>query len=68
LQKHDTGIKQGEYLQWKDRILETLSESPCPVADMAIRLNTEIERIEPIISFLIAEEIIRMKDGVLYLL
>jgi ATP-dependent DNA helicase RecQ len=68
LQKHDTGIKQGEYLQWKERILETLSESPCPVADMAIRLNTEIERIEPIISFLIAEEIIRMDDGVLYLL
>ena len=68
LQKHDTGIKQGEYLQWKERILETLSEAPCPVADIAIRLNAEIERIEPIISFLIAEEIIRMDDGVLYLL
>jgi ATP-dependent DNA helicase RecQ len=68
LQKHDTGIKQGEYLQWKERILETLSKAPCPVADIAIRLNAEIERIEPIISFLIAEEIIRMDDGVLYLL
>ena len=68
LQKHDTGIKQGEFLQWKERILETLSEAPCPVADIAIRLNAEIERIEPIISFLIAEEIIRMDDGVLYLL
>ena len=68
LQKHDTGIKQGEFLQWKERILETLSESPCLVADLATRLNTEIERIEPIVSFLIAEEFIRVKDGYLYLL
>ena len=68
LQKHDTGIKQGEFLQWKERILETLSESPCPVADLAGRLNVEIERIEPIVSFLIAEEFIRVKDGFLHLL
>ena len=68
LQKHDTGIKQGEFLQWKERILETLSESPCLVADLATRLNAEIERIEPIVSFLIAEEFIRVKDGYLYLL
>ena len=68
LQKHDTGIKQGEFLQWKERILETLSESPCLVADLATRLNDEIERIEPIVSFLIAEEFIRVKDGYLYLL
>ena len=68
LQKHDTGIKQGEFLQWKERILETLSESPCLVADLATRLNAEIEKIEPIVSFLIAEEFIRVKDGYLYLL
>ena len=68
LQKHDTGIKQGEFLQWKERILETLSESPCLVADLATRLKAETERIEPIVSFLIAEEFIRVKDGYLYLL
>ena len=68
LQKHDTGIKQGEFLQWKERILETLSEAPCPIADLAGRLNVEIERIEPIVSFLIAEEFIRVKDGFLHLL
>jgi ATP-dependent DNA helicase RecQ len=68
LQKHDTGIKQGEFLQWKERIFETLSESPCFVADLATRLNAETERIEPIVSFLIAEEFIRVKDGYLYLL
>ena len=68
LQKHDTGIKQGEFLQWKERILETLSEAPCPVSDLEERLNTEKEKITPIVSFLIAEEFIQVKDGVLYLL
>lgn len=68
LQKHDTGIKQGEFLQWKERILETLSESPCPVSDLEVRLNTEKEKIAAILSFLIAEEFIQVKDGVLYLL
>lgn len=68
LQKHDTGIKQGEFLQWKERILETLSEAPCPVSDLEERLNTEKEKITSILSFLIAEEFIQVKDGVLYLL
>ena len=68
LQKHDTGIKQGEFLQWKERILETLKESPCQATDLASRLNADTERIEPIISFLIAEEFIRVKDGFLHLL
>ena len=66
LQKHDTGIKQGEFLQWKERILNTLSESPCPAEELPIRLNTEMKQIEPIVSFLIAEEFIRLKDGFLY--
>ena len=68
LQKHGTGIKQGEFLQWKERILETLKESPCQATDLASRLNADTERIEPIISFLIAEEFIRVKDGFLHLL
>ena len=66
LQKHDTGIKQGEFLQWKERILNTLSESPCPAEELPIRLNTEMKQIEPIVSFLIAEEFIRLKDSFLY--
>ena len=66
LQKHDTGIKQGEFLQWKERILQTLSISPCPAEELPIRLNTEMKQIEPIVSFLIAEEFIRLKDGFLY--
>ena len=66
LQKHDTGIKQGEFLQWKERILNTLSESTCTAEELPIRLNTEMKQIEPIVSFLIAEEFIRLKDGFLY--
>ena len=68
LQKHDTGIKQGEFLQWKEQILQTLSEVPCPAEALATRLNTEMKKIEPIVSFLIAEEFIQLKDGFLYIL
>ena len=68
LQKHDTGIKQGEFLQWKEQILQTLSEAPCPAEALATRLNTEMKKIEPIVSFLIAEEFIQLKDGFLYIL
>ena len=68
LQKHDTGIRQGEFLQWKERILQTLAESPCPVNELATRLNTGMEKIEPVLSFLVAEEFIQLKDGILHLL
>lgn len=68
LQKHHTGIKQGEFLQWKERILRTLSESPCPATELAGRLNTGTEKIEPVLTFLLAEEFIASKDGILYLL
>ena len=68
LQKHHTGIKQGEFIQWKELILHTLSESPCPASELAARLYTEKEKIEPVLTFLLAEEFIRLEDGILHLL
>ncbi len=68
LQKHGTGMKQGEFLQWKERILDSLKASPCPAADLADKLNAEKETIEPILSFLLAEEFIQLRNGILHLL
>ena len=68
LQKHDTGIKQGEFLEWKERIIKTLSDSPCAATDLPERLGTEKEILTPVLSFLISEELIQLKNGILYLL
>lgn len=68
LQKHDTGIKQGEFLEWKERIIKTLSDSPCAATDLPKRLGTEKENLTPVLSFLISEELIQLKNGILYLL
>ena len=68
LQKHDTGIKQGEFLEWKEQIIKTLSDSPCAATDLPERLGTEKEILTPVLSFLISEELIQLKNGILYLL
>lgn len=68
LQKHGTGIKQGEFLEWKERIIKTLSNSPCAATDLPERLGTEKENLTPVLSFLISEELIQLKNGILYLL
>lgn len=68
LKKHDTGLKQGEFQDLKEKILKTLTDSPCPAGDLPNKLNIEKETITPILTFLIAEEIIQFKNGILYLL
>lgn len=68
LQKHETGIRQGEFLLWKERVLHILSESPCPASELADRIGIEKEMIEPVLTFLLAEEFIRLEDGFLHLL
>lgn len=65
LQKHTTGLKQGEFQDLKEEILKTLSSSPCTVSELASRLNMEKEKMDPIVSFLVSEEIIHSKDGIL---
>lgn len=66
LQKHETGLKEGEYLEWKEQILNKLNASPCPAGDLSGLLDIEKEKLAPVISFLLSEEIIHLKDGILY--
>ena len=68
LQKHDTGLRQCDFQQRKEQIIAILTKAPCPIADMPEKLQTEKETITPVLSFLIGEEIIQLKDGILYLL
>ena len=67
LQKHATGLKQGEYQNLKEKILKTLTISSCPIPELASRLDTNPDKLYPIVSFLLSEEIIHSKDGILSL-
>ena len=66
LQKHSSGIRLGEFMELKERILELLNDAPCPVAELAEKLDTPSANMEQTVSFLLAEEIIHLKDGILY--
>ena len=66
LQKHDTGLKEGEFQELKEQILNRLNTSPCPAAELVSISNTDKEKLNIVVSFLLAEEIISLKDGILY--
>ena len=66
LQKHETGLKQGDFQDLKERVLNLLSKSPCSTIELISLLNTDKEKTDRTISFLLSEEIIHIKDGILY--
>lgn len=66
LQKHETGLKQGDFQDLKERVLNLLSKSPCSTMELTSLLNTDKEKTDRTISFLLSEEIIHIKDGILY--
>lgn len=66
LQKHDTGLKEGEFQELKEQILNRLNTSPCPATELVSLSNTDKEKLNIVVSFLLAEEIISLKDGILY--
>ena len=65
LQKHSTGLKLGDFQELKEWILQTLSDGSCPVADLVSQKHTEKEKVQQVISFLLSEEIIQIKNGIL---
>ena len=67
LQKHDTGLKQGEFQDIKEQIMKLLSESSFPVVELETRMNMDKEKVNQTVSFLLSEEIIHLKEGILSL-
>ena len=65
LQKHSTGLKQGDFQELKEWILQTLKSNPCPVAELVSQKHEDKEKVQQVISFLLSEEIIQIKDGIL---
>ena len=66
LQKHETGLKTGEYQELKEQILNKLNDSPCPVAELVSHFQSDTDKLKQTVSFLLSEEIIHIKDGILY--
>ena len=65
LQKHSTGLKQGDFQELKEWILQTLKSNPCPVSELVSQKYEDKEKVQQVISFLLSEEIIQIKDGIL---
>ena len=65
LQKHETGLKLGDFQRIKKEILEILSVHPCSIIELQNKLQTDHVLIEQTLSFLLAEEIIFFNDGIL---
>lgn len=67
LKTHATGIQQGEFQELKEQILQLLKQENVSTNDLAERLNSDPEKTNKVVSFLISEEIIQPKNGLLSL-
>ena len=65
LKKHESGIKLGEFQELKERILEVLKEGPLSSVELCEKLKVSATQISPVVSFLISEEIIYLRNGIL---
>ena len=65
LQKHPSGLKKGEFSQLREEIERHLETAPCLLTEIPQKVKADKEKLEKVISFLLAEEIIQLKNGVL---
>lgn len=65
LQKHPSGLKQGEFSQLREEIERHLETAPCLLTEIPQKVKADKEKLEKVISFLLTEEIIQLKNGVL---
>ena len=65
LNKHHSGIKQGEFQELEKQIKQLLQANAMPVSELLNQLNSNREKAEKVLSYLLSEEIIQLKDGIL---
>lgn len=66
LSKHNSGIRQGDFMNIKEAIKEKLETGPVPASTLMNELPHERNKVESVISYLLSEEIIHLKDGMLH--
>lgn len=67
LQKHESGLKQGEFEEIREILVNRLKESPRNPHDLINGLDFEQSKTEKVLAFLLSEEEIVQKNGSLYL-
>ncbi|WP_072532214.1 RecQ family ATP-dependent DNA helicase [Bacteroides ilei] len=67
LQKHESGLKQGEFEEIREILVNRLKESPRNPHDLINGLDFEQSKTEKVFAFLLSEEEIVQKNGSLYL-
>ena len=67
LQKHASGIRQGEFMDMKEEVFKRLEGGPVALAKLAGELGEDREKAVNILSFLTKEEIIHLENGILSL-
>ena len=65
LKKHESGIKLGDFQELKEQVLELLKEGPLSSVELCDKLKAPSKQIVPVVSFLISEEIIYTRNGIL---
>ncbi|WP_300725871.1 ATP-dependent DNA helicase RecQ [uncultured Bacteroides sp.] len=67
LQKHASGLRQGEFEDIEEQIQERLKESKLTPHELANSINAEKEKLDTVLTYLLSEEKVLQKDGFLYL-
>lgn len=66
LKPHPSGIRQGEFEDIENQLQQLLQEQPLPVAELMERMGGDRRKAETVLDFLIAEERVRVKDGMAF--
>lgn len=67
LNKHHSGVKWGEFQELEMQIKQLLQTSAMPASELLDQLDNNREKTEKVLSYLLSEEIIQLKNGILSL-
>ena len=65
LQKHPSGLRRSEFEEMKAKILQVLADGPRTTNELAEQLHSEGKKTESVLRFLLDEEIICLKNGII---
>ena len=65
LAKRRTGISPDEFNDMKEEILSALKDKPLSTVDLINAIQTDKDRLNEVLSYLLSEEIIQLRNGLL---
>ena len=66
LQKHPSGIKHHEFVSIQEQMMEQLSSTGLSADEVLANTEADADKKEKTLAFLLSEEIIHQKDGILF--